>query len=192
MKAKTGNDQPLQVEKDESTMQASDNSNSDHHQHSGMAHARTLDNLRDPNWKAQLEEFLKACRRTGSKGLARVASEDTLSQRADILNRTFELIIKDKNLKTLADIKPGHTPRMLELLEQAGVGARARINYFINVRWFFRMCGIEMSSNAPVGSRAHANDKLLWDARQKITEAIGHHRKALTSAYYGSFRNQTN
>lgn len=81
MKAKNGNDQPLQVEKDESTMQASDNSSSADHQQSGMARASApgcaptsgsletpsllgdqvkvvLDNLRDPNWKAQLEEFL--------------------------------------------------------------------------------------------------------------------------------------
>lgn len=109
-----------------------------------------------------------------------------------MLNRTFDLIIKDKNLKTLADIKPSHMPRMLELLEQVGLSARARINYFTNMRWFFRVCGIEMSANAPVGSSAHANDKLLWDARQKITESMGHHRKAVTGAYYGSFRNQTN
>lgn len=103
-----------------------------------------LDNLGDPDWKGQLKEFLRAYGRTGSRSFARKASEETLRNRTDVLYSSFTLIMKDKHLQTLADIKPRHMPRMLELWEQVGVGARARINYFTNVRWFWRVCGIEI------------------------------------------------
>lgn len=103
-----------------------------------------LDDLRDPDWKGQLKDFLRKYGRTGTARFDRKPSEETLRNRTDILYSTFTMLVKDKHLQTLGDIKPRHMPRMLELLTDTGVGARARKNYFTNIRWFWRVCGIEI------------------------------------------------
>ena len=105
-----------------------------------------LDLLDDPDWASQLKAFLRAYGRFRSNDFTKKASEITFKNRQDTLRMTFMELRKARNLKTLSQLKPKLLPAMIELWEARGVEARARINYFNVMRWFWRICGIEIPS----------------------------------------------
>jgi integrase len=93
----------------------------------------------------QLSEFLFAYGRNRSDSFGTPISEETLRNRTDILFSTLRLVMTDKRCKhvtCLAHFKPRLLPRILELWTAKGISKRAQINYFSNVRWFWRICGI--------------------------------------------------
>lgn len=106
-----------------------------------------LDSLNDSDWPRQLSDFLHQYGRIRSSNFSMKTSEETLRNRSDILFSTVRLLMQDKqhkNIKTLGQIKPRHLPRMFELWTEKGISKRAQINYFNVVRWFWRICGIEI------------------------------------------------
>lgn len=106
-----------------------------------------LDALNDSDWPKQLSEFLHKYGRIRSANFSMKTSEETLRNRSDILFSTVRMLMDDKHLKsikTLAQIKPRHLPRMFELWTAKGISKRAQINYYNVVRWFWRICGMEI------------------------------------------------
>lgn len=100
----------------------------------------------DPDWGSQLKAFMRAYGRIRSNDFGAKASEATFKYRMDVLRSTFVDLRRSRNIKTLSQLKPKLLPVMLELWEERGVNARARINYFNVMRWFWRVCGIEIEA----------------------------------------------
>lgn len=107
-----------------------------------------LDAMDDVDWARQLAAFLRTYGRTGSANFARKISEETLRNRTDILFSTYRLLHGDRRIETLSQMRPRLLPRMFELWTGKGVGKRAQINYFNVMRWFWRVCGIEIKAIA--------------------------------------------
>lgn len=103
-----------------------------------------LESLDSYDWRKQLADFLRAYGRMRSNNFEKPTSEETLRNRRDILYSTFEDLMKEKSLKTLSQIRPRHLPAMFELWNKRNISKRAQINYYNNVRWFWRICGIEI------------------------------------------------
>lgn len=104
-----------------------------------------LNALNSHDWKRQLSDFIHQYGRRRSNDFTRQASEETLRNRHDILFSTVrDLMVQDKNLRSLSQIKPRLLPKMFELWDQKGISKRAQINYFNQMRWFWRVCGIEV------------------------------------------------
>lgn len=112
-----------------------------------------LEALDSPNWKKQLSDFLHIYGRTRSGNFNKPTGEETFRNRKDILFSTFTALMKDKQLKTLSQIRPRTMPRMFELWEAKGISDRAQINYYNQVRWFWRVCGIEIEPIASFAKR---------------------------------------
>lgn len=108
-----------------------------------VGHVR-LEALDSPNWKKQLADFLHIYGRTRSNDFNKPTGEETFRNRKDILYSTFTILMKDKQLKTLSQVRPRTMPRMFELWDAKGISKRAQINYYNHVRWFWRVCGIEI------------------------------------------------
>lgn len=107
-----------------------------------------LDALNDNDWPRQLSDFLHSYGRFRSANFNMKTSEETLRNRTDIMFSTVRLLMQDKqhkNIKTLAQIKPRLLPRMFELWTEKGISKRAQINYFNVIRWFWRICGMEIN-----------------------------------------------
>ncbi|ABD72171.1 hypothetical protein Rfer_4486 (plasmid) [Rhodoferax ferrireducens T118] len=116
-----------------------------------------LDSLNDENWPKQLSEFLYAYGRSRCNNFQTKVSEETLRNRTDILFSSIRLLMEDKQLrhvKTLAQVKPRLMPRLFELWTAKGISKRAQINYFTNMRWFWRICGMEIGAIANFSKEA--------------------------------------
>ena len=103
-----------------------------------------IDTLSDPDWKRQLAAFLNVYGRIRSNDFTKKTSEETLRNRHDILFSTMELILKDRHLRTLAQVKPRFLPRMFELWTEKKIGKRAQINYYNVMRWYWRVFGMQI------------------------------------------------
>ena len=110
-----------------------------------------LDALTDRNWPRQLSQFLHAFGRTRATNLRQTVSEETLRNRTDILFSSMRMLMQDKvltHVKTLAQVKPKVLPRLFDLWTEKGISKRAQINYFTNMRWFWKVCGLEIPAIA--------------------------------------------
>lgn len=103
-----------------------------------------LDLLDDPAWATQLHAFFRAYGRIRSNDFQAKASEITYKNRLDVVRSTFIDLRASRNIKTLSQIRPRLLPAMFELWAKRGVQARARINYYNTMRWFWRVCGLEI------------------------------------------------
>ncbi len=103
----------------------------------------SLGALTSYDWKRELSDFLHAYGRMRSGKWDQKASEETLRNRTDHLFSTFTALMKDRKLKTLSQIKPRHMPRIFEMWNAKPLSKLAQRNYFTNVKWFWRVCGIE-------------------------------------------------
>ncbi len=103
-----------------------------------------LDAMTDKDWAAQTKALLRVYGHTGTAVFSRKISEETLRNRTDILFSTLRLLMDDcKQLRTLSQIRPRLIPRMLQLWDSKGVSDLAKINYYTNMRWYWRLFGID-------------------------------------------------
>lgn len=103
--------------------------------------------LDSPDWKRTLSDFLHQYGRRRSDDFSRQTSEETLRNRNAVLFSTVrDLMGQDKNLRSLSQIKPRLLPRMFALWDSKGISKRTQINYFNVLRFFWRVCGIEVEA----------------------------------------------
>src|ERR1035437_282911 len=103
--------------------------------------------LTDSDWLKQLSEFLYSYGRTRSNNFRKTNSEETLRNRTDILFSTFRMVMSDpqcRHVRTLSQFKPRLLPRIFELWTAKGISDRSQLNYFDKVRWFWRICNIQI------------------------------------------------
>ena len=103
-----------------------------------------LEQLTNYDWKKQLTEFIKQYGRCRANDFSRKCSEDTLIDRQTVLFSTIAEVMKERHLKTLSQVRPRLLPLMFELWSKRPVTKRVQVNYYTNMRWFWRICGIEI------------------------------------------------
>ena len=103
-----------------------------------------LESLKSPDWRRQLSNFLQTYGRQRSNDFSRIASEETLRNRKDILFSSINDLRKAQQLKTLSQVKPRYLPRLFEIWTEKGISKRTQINYYNVLKWFWRVCGIEI------------------------------------------------
>lgn len=101
-----------------------------------------LARLTDPNWEQQLDAFFRRYGLIGKNNRARKISMSSLDSRRTHVFSSFRLLMRDRRLHTLSQVKPRHIQRLLQLWTQQEISPRSQKNYFSSLRWFWRMCGI--------------------------------------------------
>lgn len=105
--------------------------------------------LKSKDWKRELSDFVHWHGRVRSNDFRRKASEETFRNRKDIVFSTVrDIMAMDKNIQSLSQIKPRLLPRIFQMWDARGVNKRAQINYFNQMRWFWRVCGIRVDAIA--------------------------------------------
>ncbi len=110
-----------------------------------------LEDLTSTDWRRQLADFLRAYGHTRLSDFTKTVSEETLRNRTDIMFSSVTMLIKDKKLqhvRSLAQVKPRLLPTLFEMWTAKGISKRAQMNYYTNMKWFWKICGLEIPAIA--------------------------------------------
>ena len=122
---------------------------------SGQGQRRVrLDALDDTNWARQLCQLQQVYSGTRATKVSQIISQETLRTRTAILLASIGMLMQDKvctHVKTLAQVTPEVAPRLFEIWDERGLSKRVQINYFMHLRWFWNLCGLQSN---PLAARA--------------------------------------